>query len=699
MLNRLSLRAILYGVIGLLAVLALSQTLLGLRLALQQRDHAQQVLALNATADRLLAAAGSWAAERGGTAMALGAEAPVSAERRAALETQRRTADAALAEGRARLQAAGQPPDAALARHLAALAGAEAEVAALRRRVDTALAQPRAAREASLPEQWWAGMSGLIEASQGLRLAQRADADSIEAKLAELQGLKHFTWLATEFLGRERGTIAGVLARGAPIPMAQLEQLSVHRGRVETAWGMIEVALEHGTGAAVTRAAEAARQRLTGPFQQMRRAVYAAGTAGQPYPVTGEQWWQEATAVIDQLRALSTAVGAEAAALAEATSAGATLAFTFYSAGLALALAAALGAWLLVSRRVSRPLLAMTVAMRRLAERDFAAAIPGRDRRDEIGAMAAAVQVFRESMIEGDRLAEAQRAEQAEKAARAARVQAMAQGFERDAGQLVSMLAAAATELQGTAQAMRQGASQADGRAGAVAASAAEASANVETVAAAAEQLAASVAEIARQVERSTTVSSRAAENAQRTDATVRALSAAAQRIGDVVGLISSIAGQTNLLALNATIEAARAGEAGKGFAVVASEVKSLASQTARATEEIATQIGQIQQVTQEAVQAIQGIAGTIGEVGQITGAIAAAVEQQGAATREIARNVQQAADGTRAVTSHVREVSQLVGETGGAAQDVLHAAGELSRQSETLSRQVADFLSGLKAA
>ncbi|MDQ1078346.1 methyl-accepting chemotaxis protein [Pseudoroseomonas cervicalis] len=699
MLNRLSLRAILYAVIGLLAALALSQALLGLRSALQQRDEAGLALEANATADLLLAAAGGWAAERGGTAMALGAEAPASPERRAALQQQRRTADAALAEARARLQATGQMADPAMARHAAGLATAEAAVAALRQRVDTALAQPRAARETALPAQWWEGMRGLIEASQALRLAQRGQGDGTEARLAALQGLKHFVWLATEFLGRERGTIAGLLARGAPIPQAQMEELATHRGRVETAWGMIEAALEHDGSTPAARAAALARERLAGPFQQTRRAIYAAGLAGQPYPVAGEQWWQEATAVIEALRGLSAAAGEEAAQLAAAASAAATARLAFYLTGLALALAVALGAWLAVSRRVSRPLLAMTAAMRRLAERDFAAAIPGAGRRDEIGAMAGAVQVFRQSMIEGDRLAEAQRAEQAQKAARAARVEALAQGFERDAGQLVAMLAAAATELQSTAQAMREGASQADGRAGAVASSASEANANVQTVAAAAEQLAASVTEIARQVQRSNTVSSRAAEDAQRTDATVRALSAAAQRIGDVVGLISSIAGQTNLLALNATIEAARAGEAGKGFAVVASEVKSLASQTARATEEIATQIGQIQQVTQEAVLAIQGIAGTIGEVGQITGAIAAAVEQQGVATREIARNVQQAADGTRSVTQHVGEVSQLVGETGGAAQDVLNAAGELSRQSETLRRQVSDFLSGLKAA
>ncbi|MFC4170197.1 methyl-accepting chemotaxis protein, partial [Teichococcus aestuarii] len=577
------------------------------------------------------------------------------------------------------------------------LAG-RAEVAALRRRADAALSQPRAARDAALPAQWWEGMRALIETSQSLRLAQHASGGTTEARLAELQSLKHFIWLATEFLGRERGIVAGLLARGAPISLAQLELLATHRGQVETAWAMIEAELESG-GPRTVQAAAAVRERLFGAFGQLRRAVYAAGTGGQPYPVSGEQWWQEATGLIEQLRGLSMAAGAEAEALAREASGAALAGFILYACGLGLAAGIGLGAWLMVSRRVLRPLLAITVAMRRLAERDFGIAIPGQGRRDEIGAMAAAVQVFRHSMIEGERLAAAQRAEQEEKATRAARVERLAQGFERDAGQLVEMLAAAATQLQATAQAMRQGAAQADEGAGAAAASAAEASANVQTVAAAAEELATSVAEIARQVERSTTVSARAAEDAQRTDATVRALSAAAQRIGDVVGLISSIAGQTNLLALNATIEAARAGEAGKGFAVVASEVKNLASQTAKATEEIAAQIGQIQQVTQEAVQAIQGIAGTIGEVNQIAGAIAAAVEEQGVATREIARNVAQAASGTQDVTRHVVDVSQRVGETGGAAQDVLAAAGELSRQSETLGLQVGTFLRGIKAA
>ncbi|EFH13549.1 nitrate- and nitrite sensing domain-containing protein, partial [Teichococcus cervicalis] len=185
-----------------------------------------------------------------------------------------------------------------------------------RRRADAALAQPRPAREAGLPEQWWTGMSGMIEASQALRLAQQVEDEGAEARLAALQELKHFAWVASEYLGRERGTMAGLLARAAPLTPLQLEQLAMHRGRVETAWGMIEAMLEHGAGAPLAGAAEAARQRLFGPFQQTRRAVYAAGVAGQPYPVSGEQWWQDSTAVIDQLRGLSNAAGAEAARLA-----------------------------------------------------------------------------------------------------------------------------------------------------------------------------------------------------------------------------------------------------------------------------------------------------------------------------------------------------------------------------------------------
>jgi methyl-accepting chemotaxis protein len=221
----------------------------------------------------------------------------------------------------------------------------------------------------------------------------------------------------------------------------------------------------------------------------------------------------------------------------------------------------------------------------------------------------------------------------------------------------------------------------------------------VQTVAAAAEQLTASISEISRQVAQSAQRSGQAVADAQRTDVIVRALAEAAEKIGHVVGLISNIAGQTNLLALNATIEAARAGDAGKGFAVVASEVKSLANQTAKATEEIGAQIGQIQAATQEAVLAIQGITGTIEEVSAIAVSIAAAVEEQGAATGEIARNVQQTAKSARDVTTNIAGVNRAATETGLAAGQVLDAAGDLSRQAEQLTREVGGFLAEVRAA
>jgi methyl-accepting chemotaxis protein len=364
----------------------------------------------------------------------------------------------------------------------------------------------------------------------------------------------------------------------------------------------------------------------------------------------------------------------------------------------AAALLGSLTAWS-IGRSITRPVTAMTLAMQRLAGGDAATPVPALERGDEVGGMARAVQVFKESMIRAEGLAEAQRAAQEAKAARAGRLDALTRDFESSVGQLAAMLSAASTELHSTAQSMTGSAGTATQQAEQVSSAAMAASANVQTVAAAAEQLSASIAEITRQVSQSATVASRASADARRTDQTVRALAEGASRIGEVVHMINDIASQTNLLALNATIEAARAGEAGKGFAVVASEVKTLASQTAKATEEIGSQIGQIQAATRDAVQAIESIAGTIDEVNQIAGAIAAAVEEQGAATEEIARNVQQAASGTDAVTRSIGTVSQAAGETGHAAGDVLQAAGELSRQSERLGAEVRAFLSGVKAA
>lgn len=364
----------------------------------------------------------------------------------------------------------------------------------------------------------------------------------------------------------------------------------------------------------------------------------------------------------------------------------------------ALLLLCVLIGWVVV-RTLSAPLSAMTASMRRLADRDLATVIPSVGRGDEIGAMAAAVQVFKENMVKGDELAAEQNAERAAKEQRAIRLESLVHSFEEQARQMLGLLASGSTELEATAKSMASMATQTDQQATTVASAADKASSGVQTVAAAAEELSASIAEITRQVVHSARITNKAVSDTQRTDTIVRALAEGADKIGHVTGLIANIAGQTNLLALNATIEAARAGDAGKGFAVVASEVKSLATQTARATDEISLQISQIQAATKEAVAAIKGITVTIEEVSTIATSIAAAVEEQGAATAEIARNVQQTAQAAQDVTVNISGVSRASSESGAAAGQVLSAAGDLSQQAEQLSAEVTSFLENVRIA
>jgi methyl-accepting chemotaxis protein len=355
-------------------------------------------------------------------------------------------------------------------------------------------------------------------------------------------------------------------------------------------------------------------------------------------------------------------------------------------------------AWL-IGNGIATPVVGMTGAMQRLAGGDKSAEIPGAERKDEIGDMAAAVQIFRDNMIKADQLAEEQRAEQERKEKRQKVIEGYIAQFDATVAAALKTLASASTELQATANAMSATAEETQRQSSAVAAASEEATSNVQTVASAAEELTSSITEINRQVSESTRIAGQAVKEASSTDAKVQRLAEAASKIGDVVALINDIAGQTNLLALNATIEAARAGEAGKGFAVVASEVKSLATQTAKATEEISTLISSIQGETQDSVESIKAIGKTIGDINHIASTIAAAVEQQGAATQEIARNVQQAAEGTSEVATNITGVSEAAAQTGAAASQVLSAAGELSQQSETLRSEVDTFLANIRAA
>jgi methyl-accepting chemotaxis protein len=368
--------------------------------------------------------------------------------------------------------------------------------------------------------------------------------------------------------------------------------------------------------------------------------------------------------------------------------------------GALMLVGSALFVWLYVGRNILRRIGALHHSMQSLANGDLDTEIyHSRHHNDEISVMANTLQVFRESMIETRALTSEQDKDRANKAERTARMEAKIAEFEGTVRNALDNLAQSANSMQSTAQSMSTTADQSSALVSAVASAAEETSVNVQTVSAGTEQLSSSIAEISRQVVTSAGIAKKAVDEAGATDATVQSLADSASRINVVVDLIQSIASQTNLLALNATIEAARAGEAGRGFAVVASEVKSLASQTAKATEEIRSQIASMQQVTTSAVGAIQGIGRIIGEINDVTTTIAAAVEEQGAATREIARNIQHAAGGTSEVSSNIVGVSTASAEAGAAAGEVLSASDALRREADMLRGEIDAFLNNMRAA
>ncbi len=428
-------------------------------------------------------------------------------------------------------------------------------------------------------------------------------------------------------------------------------------------------------------------------YRESLEANARAGALKVSLAETGKDYESTLDAIVASARGLNKSVK-------ESTRKGVYDALLSIGVIIALGIVVSLLFGIFLARGISRPLGRITAAMQRLAEGDMTIAVENAEQKNEIGDLARALAVFKDNAIEKVRLEEeqVQNESRAEEEKRQAQFK-MADDLESSVKSIVDSVSSSATEMEAAAQSMSSTAEETNAQSATVAAAAQQASANVETVSAAAEELSKSIEEVGRQVTQSTKIAGDAVTEAEKTNVSIKGLAEAAQKIGEVVELITGIAEQTNLLALNATIEAARAGDAGKGFAVVASEVKSLANQTAKATEEISQQIAGIQTATEDSVQAIGGISKIIHELDEISTAIAAAVEEQSAATGEIANGSQQAATGTNDVSSNIEGISRAAGETGTASGQVLTSAQDLAKQSTDLGNEIDKFLAQIRAA
>lgn len=575
-----------------------------------------------------------------------------------------------------------------------------AELSKLQMESWDAIQKPKTERRPALVKEYAANNEALLPNLDNVSAELAKAVGRQDAEIDQLLMIKQMAWLMRNIAGDATTLLSNGLNTGK-LPANGVVTYAKQVGGVE----MSLKALESATSGArlspeVSKALDIAKTTYFSPEYTGLRDRLANALANGTTPEMKANDWSQlsvgrmSTAVAVAERALEQAIERAAdqiAVMQRALITQVTL--------LVIAIAAAVASMLAVARRVIVPLNRIRDAMLKVARGDLAVQSGYTDRRDEIGALAGALETFKQQAVEKAQIEQQERERNAQTTNRQQAIEQYIGQFEVQMQGTLGTLGNASDQMNTTSDGMAVVSSQTNARVQHAARASNEASANVQNVAAAAEELSASINDISRQASHAAGIASRAVNQARQTDHTVQGLAQSATRIGEVVGLINDIASQTNLLALNATIEAARAGQAGRGFAVVASEVKSLASQTAKATEDITEQIADIQKVANEAMEAIKSIGGIIGEVSEVATAIAAAVLEQGAATQEITRSTQQAADGTRDVSDNITGVSADADAAGAAAQNVKIASETLATQTRQLGSPVTSFLGNIRAA